>query len=278
MTRRKVLGSSTHAWWMWMLAAGIAGCGNASTGTPPSGSAGNGTAANGNAGAAAATGDSPATGTTAGSGGTVASGGTPVTGTAGSGATGTGTTAGSGSPATSGAGNGTADAAAALSADPSGVTIWSGPEANDLIAPAASDGFQIASPDYNANDPNAKQLVVPPNQEIFLCYYYTIPGNADIDIGAIRSWMTNASSHHFILYQLSRATMSSGTIDTCATSSGNVGLWYGPIAPRRIVGMWTCHSAVGFTDGRRNAAGREHAIFINPPQRGSGTVTTYPKN
>jgi hypothetical protein len=198
----------------------------------------------------------------------VASGGTPVTGTAGSGATGTGTTAGSGSPATSGTGNGTPDDAAAPSADPSGVTIWSGPEANDLIAPAASDGFQIASPDYNANDPNAKQLVVPPNQEIFLCYYYTIPGNADIDIGAIRSWMTDASSHHFILYQLSQATMKSGTIDTCATSSGT---WvYGTSSPGRIVGM-DLPPAVGLP----MAAGTQLVVnmhFINP-----GTATVYPK-
>jgi hypothetical protein len=148
------------------------------------------------------------------------------------------------------------------------VTIWSGPDATDLAAPAPSDGFQIASPDYNANDPNAKQLVVPAGQEIFLCYYVTIPGNANINVGAIRSWMTQGSSHHFILYQLSQPSLASGTINTCSTSAGT---WvYGTSSPGRIVGM-DMPSGVGLP----MPAGTQVVVnmhFINP-----GATAIYPK-
>jgi hypothetical protein len=148
------------------------------------------------------------------------------------------------------------------------VTIWSGPDATDLPAPDPSAGFQIQSPDYNASDPNAKQLVVPAGQEIFLCYYVTIPGNAAIDIGAIRSWMTQGSSHHFILYQLPQATQANGTINTCATSAGT---WvYGTSSPGRIVGM-DMPSGVGLP----MPAGTQVVVnmhFINP-----GATASYPK-
>jgi hypothetical protein len=148
------------------------------------------------------------------------------------------------------------------------VTIWSGPQANDLTAPASSDGFQIVTPDYNANDPNAKQLVVPAGQEIFLCYYVTIPGNANIDVGAIRSWMTANSSHHFILYQLAQPMLTSGTINTCATSAGT---WvYGTSTPGEIVGM-DMPSGVGLP----MPAGTQLVVnmhFIN-----AGAMATYPK-
>jgi hypothetical protein len=148
------------------------------------------------------------------------------------------------------------------------VTIWSGPDATDLPAPDPSLGFQIQSPDYNASDPNAKQLVVPAGQEIFLCQYVTIPGNAAIDIGAIRSWMTQGSSHHFILYQLPAATQASGTINTCATSAGT---WvYGTSSPGRIVGM-DMPQGVGLP----MPAGTQVVVnmhFINP-----GSMPIYPK-
>jgi Copper type II ascorbate-dependent monooxygenase, C-terminal domain len=271
MTRKKVLGSKTLACWTWMLAAGVAGCGSASSGTPWTGSTGGGTAANGNAGSGNTGGGTAGNGAAAASGssgGSAASGSTSGSGTAGSGTAGTGTTAGSGSTAGSGASSGTPDAAAASSADPSGVTIWSGPDATDLAAPAPSDGFQIASPDYNANDANAKQLVVPAGQEIFLCYYVTIPGNANINVGAIRSWMTGASSHHFILYQLSQPSLTSGTINTCSTSAGT---WvYGTSSPGRIVGM-DMPSGVGLP----MSAGTQLVVnmhFINP-----GATAIYPK-
>jgi hypothetical protein len=274
MTRRNVLGSSAVAGWMWMLAAGVVGCGNATVTSSPTGTGITGTPGNENPGnGASSTGASSGGTDTTGSGSTAASGGTASGGSsgsaaAGSGAAGTGTTASSGSAATSGAGNGAADAAVAPSADPAGVTIWSGPDATDLPAPAASDGFQIASPDYNASDPNAKQLVVQANQEIFLCYYVTIPGNASIDIGAIRSWMTQASSHHFILYQLPQPSEANGTINTCATSAGT---WvYGTSSPGRIVGM-DMPTGVGLP----MPAGTQVVVnmhFINP-----GTTAIYPK-
>ena len=73
--------------------------------------------------------------------------------------------------------------------------------ADGLPAPAAGTGIHLETPDYDATDPNAKQLVVQPGQEIFLCYYVTLPNKAEVDVGAFQSLMSSGSSHHFILYQ-----------------------------------------------------------------------------
>ncbi len=277
MTRKRVLGSSAHTCWTWMFAAGIVGCSSAAStgnGTAGSGSSANGNAVNGSATSGSATSGSP---NSASSGsGTTASGsaanGSSANGSSGNGSAASGSAGSSGSAANGSAGSGassaTGDAGAAPSADPPGVTAWSGPTADDLIAPAPSEGLQLATPDYNASDANAKQLVVPAGQEIFLCYYVTLPGSSATNIGAIRSWMTAASSHHFILYQLAQPLQTNGTIDTCATSSGT---WvYGTSSPGKIVGM-DMPPKVGLP----MPAGTQVVIdmhFINP-----GTTTIYPK-
>ena len=49
----------------------------------------------------------------------------------------------------------------------------------DLAPPAAGEGYQIETPDYKADDVNAKNMIVQPNQEIFLCYYVTLPNSRD---------------------------------------------------------------------------------------------------
>jgi hypothetical protein len=272
MTRRRVLVGTARTWWTWMLAAGIVGCssaggGSTGIGTGASGSAANGSATSGSPAMASAASGSATSGSSSISSGTgsAASGSTP-SGSAGSGSAGSGSAA-NGS-AGSGASNAAGDAASAASADPPGVTAWSGPTANDLLAPAPSDGLQIATPDYNASDANAKQLVVQAGQEIFLCYYITLPGSSVTNVGAIRSWMTADSSHHFILYQLPQPAQSNGTIDTCATSSGT---WvYGTSSPGRIVGM-DMPAGVGLP----MPAGTQVVVnmhFINP-----GTTAIYPK-
>src|SRR5579864_287036 len=71
-----------------------------------------------------------------------------------------------------------------------------------LPVPADGTGFQIETPDYDANDANAKNLIVQPGQEIFLCYYVTLPNSDPVDVGGFQSWMSPGSSHHFIAYQL----------------------------------------------------------------------------
>jgi hypothetical protein len=126
-------------------------------------------------------------------------------------------------------------------------------------------GLQIAAPAYDANDPNARHMVVQPGQEIFLCYYVTLPN--DIQVGAFRSWMTEGSSHHFILYQLASPSQPSGTINTCAAGNGT---WvYGTSTPGEIVGM-DMPPGVGLP----MAAGTQVMLnmhFINP-----GDTVSYP--
>lgn len=70
----------------------------------------------------------------------------------------------------------------------------------DLAPPATADGIQIVTP--------PGQIVVQPGQELFLCYYRTLPNTAAIDLGAFQSWMTPGSSHHFILYRVGAGSSS----------------------------------------------------------------------
>jgi len=62
--------------------------------------------------------------------------------------------------------------------------------ATDLAAPAAADGIQFATP------PGA--YMVQPGQEIFPNYCVTVAN--EMQVGGFQSWMTEGSSHHFILY------------------------------------------------------------------------------
>jgi hypothetical protein len=150
-----------------------------------------------------------------------------------------------------------------------------------LAAPPDGTGYQIATPDYDANDPNAKNLIVNPGQEIFLCYYVTLPNAAQIDIGGFQSWMSPGSSHHFIVYQLGgsgaagsptaafRGTpQPSGTISSCGFAGGT---WvYATSTPGTVVGM-NLPDGVGLPfDAQQQVVLNMH--FINP-----GTEVLYPK-
>ena len=146
---------------------------------------------------------------------------------------------------------------------------------DDLAAPAAGKGYQIATPDYDAADPNASLMVVPPGQEVFLCYYVTLPNTGEVDIGGFQSYMTEGSSHHFIAYQVSGnggaavgMTQPSGTINTCSAGAGT---WlYATSTPGEVIGF-NLPEKVGLPF----AAGAQIMLnmhFINP-----GSTTLYPK-
>jgi hypothetical protein len=141
--------------------------------------------------------------------------------------------AGGGSSSSSG---GSAPAADGSSAAATGVAA-----ASDLAPPASDLGIQIETPDYNAADSNAKNMIVMPGQEIFLCYYVTLPNTAEVDVGAFQSWMSPASSHHFIVYQqggtggFAGAPQPNGTITSCL---GGFGTWvYASSTPGEVVTM-----------------------------------------
>ena len=148
----------------------------------------------------------------------------------------------------------------------------------DLTPPASGEGYQIETPDYKADDANAKNMIVQPNQEIFLCYYVTLPNSAEIDIGAFQSYMSPYSSHHFILYQqggnsgissiVAATPEPSGTIQSCGFAGGT---WvYATSTPGAVVNS-TMPPGVGLPF----AASQQLVLnmhFIN-----TGTSVLYPK-
>ncbi|HLK41284.1 MAG TPA: hypothetical protein VKU41_31250 [Polyangiaceae bacterium] len=137
----------------------------------------------------------------------------------------------------------------------------------DLAAPAASDGFQIATP------PGA--IAVDPGQEAFMCYYKTLPNTAEVDVGKIQSWMTPGSSHHFIAYEEGQggglfggSPQPDGTLQACNFGGGT---WmYATSLPGQVIEM-KMPDGVGLP----LSAGTQVMLnmhFINP-----GTTTAYPQ-
>jgi hypothetical protein len=151
-------------------------------------------------------------------------------------------------------------------------------EGSDLVAPAADAGFAIETPDYNASDPNAKNMIVQPNQEIFLCYYVTLPNTTEVDVGEFQSYMSAGSSHHFIVYeQSSNSGISSlfapqkepsGTIQSCGVAGGT---WiYATSTPGAIVSS-TMPKGVGLPFPAATQ------LVLNMHFINSGTTVLYPK-
>jgi hypothetical protein len=104
---------------------------------------------------------------------------------------------------------------------------------NDLAAPAAADGVQVATPDGS--------ITVMPGEEQFLCYYQNMPNTGTVNVGTFQSWMTPGSSHHFIAYQQGTGgpfgglTQPDGTLSSCGFGGGT---WvYATSLPGTIVEM-----------------------------------------
>ena len=96
---------------------------------------------------------------------------------------------------------------------------------DDLAPPATSDGFQIVSP---------ASLMVNPGDEQFWCYFKTIPGTGEVDVGGFRSWMTVGASHHFITFHTT-AGGADGSLVACPFGSGD---WvYATSKAGMIIGM-----------------------------------------
>jgi len=144
----------------------------------------------------------------------------------------------------------------------------------DLAPPSVADGIQIETPDYDASNVNASKMIVTPGNEIFLCYYVTLPSDAEFDVGEFQSWMSPGSSHHFIVYQqtgqsvLSAVPQESGTIQSCQVATGN---WvYATSTPGAVVSSTLPEGVVlPFPAGQQIVLNMH---FINP-----GATAVYPK-
>ncbi len=241
-------------WMALAVVATVAGCSSAAS-TGPGGYVGPDT--NTGSTAPAATGNTNDTpGSTSGSPSS-ASGSTAATSGAAAAASGT-PAAASGSSASSGASSGaataTGDAGSGLGANSNAFIDI---PATDLAPPDPADGIQFVTP--------AMAYAVQPNQEIFPNYCVVVP--KDIQVGAIRSWMSPNSSHHFILYQNGTAT-SAATGSACSQGAGT---WvYATSTPGAITGM-NMPTGVGL-EMPANTQLVVNMHFINP-----GTTVAYPQ-
>ncbi|HLK39200.1 MAG TPA: hypothetical protein VKU41_20705 [Polyangiaceae bacterium] len=212
-------------WSAALLLAGAAACSAPPTDT---GFGGDGTGTSANGGMNTNTGG-PAKGNPNANGAS-SSGGTG--GNSGSAASGGSTSSSGQATGSSGSTSGRSSSGSSAGSSSGGVGAGDGGSSSDLAPPAAGTGIQIATPDYKAGDPNASQMIVQPGQEIFLCYYVTLP-NQQVEVGAFQSWMSPGSSHHFIVFQGGNQT--NGTIQSCPIG---IGQWiYATSTPGQVVGM-----------------------------------------
>jgi len=140
-----------------------------------------------------------------GGGGSGAPTGGSSSGSTGNGSTSGGSTSGGGAASTSSSGTGSSSGGTSASDDagstatsndgtpiPTAPGITTGPVgATDLAVPDPSVGLQFAT--------TPMAYAVAPNQEIFPNFCVTVPSN--IQVGGFQSWMSEGSSHHFILYK-----------------------------------------------------------------------------
>ncbi|HTB74588.1 MAG TPA: hypothetical protein VK762_15170 [Polyangiaceae bacterium] len=237
-----------------VLAMGFLACSSAKptqgfpqgpTDDPTSTGSSNDTSGSGGGNASSSGGGSSSGSTTTSSGSSGASGGSSG---------GNASSSGGGSSSGSAADAGTAATVDGIPTAP-GITV--GPVgATDLAAPPAADGIQFETPDM--------AYAVAPNQEIFPNFCVTVP--SDIQVGGFQSWMSEGSSHHFILYK--GGVVAAGSGGTC-TLGANAWI-YASSTPGQVV-TENMPANVGLAMAQ-NTQLILNMHFINP-----GSTTLYPK-
>jgi hypothetical protein len=84
-----------------------------------------------------------------------------------------------------------------------------GPE---MMLPPPAQGLQVASPEFTLQ----------PGEEVFKCFYTSLPIDSDQAVTRYVSRMT-PGSHHFILYLLNQATQPDGTFGDCGGGANALG-------------------------------------------------------
>jgi Copper type II ascorbate-dependent monooxygenase, C-terminal domain len=179
----------------------------------------------------------------------------------GSGATSGGSSGGKTSSSSSGggssSGSSTPDSGTTTTSNdgiPSAPGVSVGPVgATDLAVPPSDVGIQFSTV--------AKAYAVQPNQEIFPNFCVTVP--KDIQVGGFQSWMSEGSSHHFILYK-----GATGGGSTCSLGANN---WmYASSTPGQVVTEnWPANVGLSVPNGTQLILNMH---FINP-----GTTVSYPQ-
>jgi hypothetical protein len=183
------------------------------------------------------------------------SGGSSTTGSSSGGSSGGGTTSSSSGSSSGSTGDDGGSTAATNNGIPTAPGITTGPVgATDLAAPDAADGMQFETPDM--------AYAVAPNQEIFPNFCVTVPNT--IQVGGFQSWMSEGSSHHFILYK-------GGAAPAGGACTLGANTWiYASSTPGQVI-----TENMPPNVGLQIASGTQLILnmhFINP-----GTTTLYPK-
>jgi hypothetical protein len=93
------------------------------------------------------------------------------------------------------------------------LSACSGPSAEpEAPLPPPPSGAQITSPEFTLQ----------PGEEVFKCFYTSLPAEQEVAVGRFRSLMT-PGSHHLILYATEDALRPDGTFDDCGDAAPQVG-------------------------------------------------------
>jgi hypothetical protein len=156
----------------------------------------------------------------------------------------------------------TVDAGCAVGLASANTSVGSGMEgitvtpADDLPPPAPGAGVQIATPDYDPNDPNASQMIVQPGQERYAFYFAVLPNTVPLKIGALQSWM-NSSNTDLIIRRLddgadaAAAPFPDGTVTTTAPMTGLGPLLFLTMTPQAVISLYM-PQGVGFSVAAHN--------------------------
>lgn len=203
-------------------------------------------------GSGSSTGSGATSGNSSGSGSSTRMDSGTTSGSSSGSASSSGSSSGSGSTGTD-AGSADSEAGGAGNASPT----FSASDAGDLTSPAAGTGFELVTPDQS----------VAPNEEVFYCYYVTLPNTSEVEVGLIQSWTSGSSVYEFELLQGGTA-QPSGTWTPCSTMPATNPLFEAPTSGSFIMRM---PAGVGYP----LAASTQlvlFAHFIN-----TGTTTVSPK-
>jgi hypothetical protein len=229
----------------------LVACSSASpTGSFQSATSGNGAQDTSSSGGSGSSGGSSTPSASSSGGGSASSSGGASGGSSGSAVA--SSSSGGGSSTTTADAGGTP---ATVNGIPTAPGITTGPVgATDLAAPPSGVGIQFETPDM--------AYAVAPNQEIFPNFCVTVPDN--IQVGGFQSWMSEGSSHHFILYK-------GGTAPADGSCTLGANTWiYASSTPGQVI-TENMPPNVGLAiSGNTQLILNMH--FINP-----GTTTLYPK-
>jgi hypothetical protein len=117
-------------------------------------------------------------------------------------------------------------------------------------------------------------MIVQPGQEAYLCYFVTLPGTAQVDVGALQSWMSPVGSQDLIVHARDAAgdaggvAVPSGTLQSCATRGGSERVLHWAAEPGAVVSAYMPQGV-----GTSLAAGSQLVLSMHFSNAGCSPLT-----